>query len=464
MAHQDEQRLWTDALEAYFQDLERGITTEQVQSQALGLGPDDLMAQISPISSPTTPSAPASVFVLGFRYEIGVAWQFARHVGNRTFAVEIQRATNLAMTDAVSLGEFQGFFMIDDNSTDKWGAEVTRYYQVRTIGRSGETIYSSGWTAALSGTTLAATATNTDLQARMDTFAAAVQGLHLYPLAVPSAALQSVFGEGSATSQEVSVNIGVETSNRISADNILSNAVSILSQQVSVISQKVSSVSVIAADVTGLRVGATPQTFRVYIDATSYLEFPVMVGSTAVIRQVGTGISAIFVGDYPTENAMLNLDALNRTIGFYTLGSRRWYINPSGHLLANDDNLFDIGQPVASALSASPRNLYLTGAVREGNWTASVISAQFLDTSALSVRVDTMSQAISVLSQQVSALSQSVSSQAAALSVRIDTQSQGISVISAALSVLSQAHSVLSNRVSANSALAGVNALVWLGV
>lgn len=442
---EDQQSLIPD-LESFLLDLATGgPSPEQLQAQALGLHIDDAMARITPITFPTTPAAPAAVVATGFATEIGVAWQFSKLVGGRIFGVEVRRATLVDMSDAVSLGEHHGFFMVDTNADDRFAASTTRYYQVRSIGQSGETIYFSAWTPStpVSGTTLTAGSTNTDLQQRMDTFAAAIQGLHLYPLAIPStafaSAISAVGGTASATSDEISINIAVETSNRISADNVLSQAVSVISQQVSIISQKVSSVSVVAADTFALKVGATPQTFRVYINATDYLEFPVMVASTAVIRQVGAGITAIFLGDYPTENAMIGLDAGSQFVNFYTAGSLRWRINPSGHLITADDNIYDIGRPVASALSASPRDLYLTGGVREGNWLASVISSQFLDTSALSVRVDTVSNAVSVLSNQLSVLSQSHS-------------------------VLSQAHSVLSNRVSANSALAGVNALVWLGV
>ncbi|MGH9970333.1 MAG: hypothetical protein ACREBG_21430, partial [Pyrinomonadaceae bacterium] len=50
-------------------------------------------------------------------------------------------------------------------------------------------------------------------------------------------------GAGSATSNEVSVAIAVETSNRVSADNALSNAISVVSQQISVLSQQVSILS-----------------------------------------------------------------------------------------------------------------------------------------------------------------------------------------------------------------------------
>lgn len=85
-----------------------------------------------------------------------------------------------------------------------------------------------------------------------------------------------------------------------------------------------------------------------------------------------------------------------------------------------------------------------------------VSNAVSVGDAALSVRVDTQSQAISVLSQAHSVLSQAVSVADAALSVRVDTQSQSISVLSQQVSILSQAHSVLSQAVSVADAALSV--------
>ena len=95
---------------------------------------------------------------------------------------------------------------------------------------------------------------------------------------------------------------------------------------------------------------------------------------------------------------------------------------------------------------------------------------------ALSVRIDTQSQAISVLSQAVSVLSQglsvlsqSVSVTAAALSIRVDAQSQSISVLSQQVSMISQKVSVLSGLVSVfnvtgnilSAAVGATNIVLW---
>ena len=54
------------------------------------------------------------------------------------------------------------------------------------------------------------------------------------------AANSAVVPPVSVTSNKVSVAIAVETSNRISADNVLSNAISVVSSRVSTISQAIS--------------------------------------------------------------------------------------------------------------------------------------------------------------------------------------------------------------------------------
>ena len=73
-------------------------------------------------------------------------------------------------------------------------------------------------------------------------------------------------GGGSVTSTELSAAVAVETSNRISADNALSQAISIISQQVSALSQVVSAmsdrVSGISAILSTLRGGTTGQVLK----------------------------------------------------------------------------------------------------------------------------------------------------------------------------------------------------------
>ena len=238
--------------EATLEDLENRVEAIRAQTQALGLFQDDVMAEIIPVTSPTTPAAPSEVYALGFATEIGVAWQFAKVVGSRRFGVEVRRDDQVSMATAVSLGEFHDFFLIDNDNNRRWGTSVTRYYQARTVARSGETNYFSAWTPAtpVSGTTLAPGSSNTDLQARVDTFAANVQRLHLLPGAVDLSALSqavsvlsqqiSVLSQQTSTlSQAISV-VSNAASNALSVANAASNAASVVSQAVSVLSQAVS--------------------------------------------------------------------------------------------------------------------------------------------------------------------------------------------------------------------------------
>ena len=264
-------------LETFLQELYGQQSREN--RPMLGLYDEDPMALISPMSAVTTPSLPTSLYALGFGTEIGLTWQFQKLVGGRVQAVEVRRGTTSLMTDAVSLGEFQGNFMVDDNNRVKFAALTTRYYQVRAIGRAGETIYFSAWTTAVSGVTLAAGSTNATLQERMDTFAAAVQGRAITPGAVAASVdlsalsqavsvlsqqlsglsvihgnlhisgILSVEGDfyvpGAAFIQDLLVSASLDVLGTLSAPIIdtLSNAISVLSQQVSILSQAHSALS-----------------------------------------------------------------------------------------------------------------------------------------------------------------------------------------------------------------------------
>lgn len=124
--------------------------------------------------------------------------------------------------------------------------------------------------------------------------------------------LQSVFdafssrisasgGVASATSNEVSVAIAVETSNRISADNVLSGQISVLSQQVSVISQQVSvisqQVSVLSQQVSVIsqQVSVLSQTVSALSAGLGTVQLRVVTGSQALTVSVFTNVSGISV-------------------------------------------------------------------------------------------------------------------------------------------------------------------------
>lgn len=118
----------------------------------------------------------------------------------------------------------------------------------------------------------------------------------------------------------------------------------------------------------------------------------------------------------------------------------------AGHLDFTPPNQTSI-DALSNALSVLEVRVSTLSAIPPG--TASVTSQELsVAAAALSIRIDTQSQAVSVLSQALSALSQATSVADAALSVRVDTQSQGISVLSQQVSALSQALSVLSQATS----------------
>lgn len=175
--------------------LRESLVLEAFQEIGLGLNPYDVITRITPITFPTTPDPPVEIFAVGFDIEIGIAWHIQRLVGNHIRAVEIRRATLADMSDAVVLGEFRGLFWVDKNfpTPEGWGDSITRYYQLRSVAAVGETPYYSAWSPAtpVSGTTLAAGATNADLQVRVDEFSRRVQSNHIFPGALEVSDLHS---------------------------------------------------------------------------------------------------------------------------------------------------------------------------------------------------------------------------------------------------------------------------------
>lgn len=422
------------------EELATGVTMEQLQALALGLHQDDFMGRITPITTPTTPAAPSTVYALGFATEIGVAWQFTKLVGSRVFGVEVRRATQANMSDAVSLGEFQGFFLIDDNNHRLWGVSTTRYYQVRTVARSGETIYFSGWTPAtpVSGTTLAAGSSNTDLQTRMDTFAAAVQELHLLPGAINLSAL----------SQAVSV-----VSNAVSALEVRVSAlsagggVSVTSTELSAVSAQAASALSQALSVVGVTDAALSAAINVVSNTISNLTSAHNVLSNRV--SANSGVASVTSQEMSVADAALSVrvDIQSQAISVLSQG-----ISVVSQALS--------AQAAALSVRVDTQSQALSVLSQSTSVKFDVLSARIEDLttwqiSALSQAVSVLNQQVSVLSQAVSILSQSVSVQAAALSVRINTQSQSISVLSQQVSVISQKLSGLS-VIAGNLDISGV--------
>ena len=171
-----------------------GVIAEFLQSTGLGLNPLDPISGITRITDPTTPPIPTDIVTAGFDVEIGLAWHLAKPVGSNVRAVEIQRSTTGAFAgEEENLGEFAGYFWLDRNwpTGDGYGDSVTRYYRLRSVAVTADTVYFSAWSTAVSATTLAAGATNADLQTRIDTFSAQVQSRHMMPGAVELSDLAS---------------------------------------------------------------------------------------------------------------------------------------------------------------------------------------------------------------------------------------------------------------------------------
>lgn len=389
--------------EATLEDLENRVEAVRAQTQALGLFQDDVMAEIIPVTSPTTPAAPSEVYALGFATEIGVAWQFAKVVGSRRFGVEVRRDDQASMATAVSLGEFHDFFLIDNDNNRRWGTSVTRYYQARTVARSGETNYFSAWTPAtpVSGTTLAAGSSNTDLQTRMDTFAGNVQRLHLLPGALDLSALSQAVSvlsqQVSVLSQAISV-VSTAASNALSVANAASNAASVVSQAVSVLSQTTS----VAQAALSVRVDTQSQSISVLSQQVSVLSQAVSVADAALSVRIDTQSQSISVLSQQVSGLSQAISVLSQGLSVVS--------NAASNALS-----------VANAASNA----------------ASVVSA-----------------AVNVVSN---ALSNELSVRAAAVNVVSNAASNALSVANAAsnaASVVSQALSVeTANRTSAVSAL-----------
>ena len=419
--------------EATLEDLENRVEAIRAQTQALGLFQDDVMAEIIPVTSPTTPAAPSEVYALGFATEIGVAWQFAKVVGSRRFGVEVRRDDQVSMATAVSLGEFHDFFLVDNDNNRRWSTSVTRYYQARTVARSGETNYFSAWTPAtpVSGTTLAPGSSNTDLQARVDTFAANVQRLHLLPGAVDLSALSQAV---SVLSQQVSVlSQKVSVLSSLPVVSVTSTELSAVSAQAaSALSNALSGVSVVNAMLSA-RIDTVSQNVSVVSQAVSVLSQSVSVQAAALSVRIDTQSQAVSVLSQAVSIISQQVSVLSQAVSVLSQATSVAQAALSIRIDTQSQSISVISQQV-SALSQA-------GSVAQA---------------ALSVRIDTQSQAISVLSQAHSALSQAVSVADAALSVRVDTQSQAISVLSQQVSVLSQAISVVSN--AASNALSVANA------
>lgn len=215
--------------------------------------------------------------------------------------------------------------------------------------------------------------------------------------------------------------VDTNSAQMVSADNAISNAVSVVSAYVNkAIGSEFAGGNISAGSVVINWANGKNQAFSIQGSVAIAAPTGGSAGATYLLRfqQDGTG------SRQPTWDAgfkfaitpVLGSVSAIDIIGFYYDGTNYYGRHDTVSVVGTTASVTSQKMSVAIAVELSNR-----------------VSAD----NALSVRVDTQSQAISVISQQVSALSQSLSSQAAALSVRIDTQSQGISVLSQQASVTS---------------------------
>ena len=145
---------------------------------ALGINPFDILARVRYPAALDIAGVPTDVIAIGFDREIGVAWDMyqERHV----VGCQVRRADNEAMTqDVVDLGVHTKYSVLDGDFGIGFGDTVTRWYQVRTVSFTGGRTQYSAYSAATSGVTLGAGATNADLLTRILLLARWVQNRHL---------------------------------------------------------------------------------------------------------------------------------------------------------------------------------------------------------------------------------------------------------------------------------------------
>lgn len=232
-----------------------------------------------------------------------------------------------------------------------------------------------------------------------------------------------------SSDNRISNAVSNEISNRTSADNVLSAAISVISQQVSVLSQNVSVLS----------------------QGLSALSNAVSVADAALSNRVGSvnvflsGISARSVGGISTHGIQSVVDALsNRISGVAGGGSA----TPTS-------NQFSIISQQVSVLSQqmsviSQQVSVLSNAISVVSNAVSIVSTAA--SNALSV-ANAASNAASIVSTAAS----NALSVANAASNAASIVSANLATLSLAVSVISQAVSVLSNKVSALSAVSARN-------
>lgn len=271
----------------------------------------------------------------------------------------------------------------------------------------------------------------------------------------------------------VSAALSAEISNRISADNALSQKISVLSQQASVLSQAASVLSQglsVEAAARAAKDDALSQAVSVLSQAHSVLSQAVSVADAALSVRVDTQsqlLSALSQAHSVLSQALSN-----------EISNRQSAVNVVSTAASNALSVANAASQAASVVSQALSNEISnrTSAVNAVSQAHSVLSqvvsvlSQALSdeisnrNSAVNAVSNAASNALSVAnaaSQAASVVSQALSNEISnrisadnALSDKLSVHSQQISVLSQGLSVLSQALSnEISNRASADNAL-----------
>lgn len=224
--------------------------------------------------------------------------------------------------------------------------------------------------------------------------------------------IAAVPGTGSVTSTELSAAVAVETSNRISANDALSNAISALSIQLSLIA------SALSQQISALSVVVSNQGSAITTNSADVTSLKNRVSANSAV--VSDAISAIVANSAQMKSAD---DAISNRLSINSVVLS----NAVSAIIANSADVTSLKDRV-SGNSANITSIH------------DVVSGLVSDVARISLNASAMSTAISALSVQlslqVSAIStrlSDITSNVAALSVRQDTNSNTISVINAGL-------------------------------
>ena len=146
----------------------------------LGLPPSGALSYLILPTTPGPPAIPTGFAATGFFQQIGLSWDL--NLDPSIEGWELQRADDAGFTsNVVTLTRARALSFVDGNL----GHSTTRYYKLRAVGKGGI----SGYTAVVSATTTAGTATGDDVIAALITAQKQIQTSHLLASLITSTQL-----------------------------------------------------------------------------------------------------------------------------------------------------------------------------------------------------------------------------------------------------------------------------------